>query len=144
MIMHMVCTLSFLIWFSTGWFYPYPSWLLHWHWGDLIPSASKPWWIHIYNKLRETIKHWWYNPNKTKHNQTMCIFQGISCSMLTDKPIPLLWLPRNCHQILLMSRKSCEEAMQLPGFNSGQKTGSRGFYSAGFNCFTQNWNGTEC
>ena len=56
--------------------FPYPSGLLHWHFGN---SASKTtlmnmdkyfMWIH-YERLR--------NHNKAMHNKTVCIFLGIYC-----------------------------------------------------------------
>ena len=39
-----------LLWFDTGWFYPYPSGLLHWHWGNhmIAPVPVKqPWRIQV-------------------------------------------------------------------------------------------------
>ena len=70
--------------------FPYPSGLLHWHWGNLTiaPSASKAtlmnmdkyfMWIH-YERL--------HNHNKAKHNKTVCIFLGIYCTLSTG---PFLW-----------------------------------------------------
>ena len=38
-----------LLWLGTGWFYPYHSGLLHWHWGGCMitpVTVMIPWWRH--------------------------------------------------------------------------------------------------
>ena len=53
--MAIVCV---LLWLGTGRFYPYPSGLLHWHWGNLpiAPAPVKhPWRIWV-NDLHESSK----------------------------------------------------------------------------------------
>ena len=39
-----------LLWFGTSWFCPYPSGLLHWHWGNLMIApvpVKQPWRIWV-------------------------------------------------------------------------------------------------
>ena len=39
-----------LLWFGNGWFYPYPSGLFHWHWGNHMIApvpAKQPWRIWV-------------------------------------------------------------------------------------------------
>ena len=67
--------LCWLCWFGNGRCYPYLSRLLHWHLGnltsDLVPV--KWWWIIWANGTHESTTHWWYNQNKTKHNDAYFI-----------------------------------------------------------------------
>ena len=63
-----------LLQFGTGWFYPYPSGLLHWHWGNhmIAPlSAKESWRIWVNTSLAySTIK---YHCNHSKENKTLHI-----------------------------------------------------------------------
>ena len=61
--------------------YPYPSGLLHWHWGNhMIPPVpvKQPWRIWA-NDLYESTNNSKHNHNKTRHNKIMCTFHGIHC-----------------------------------------------------------------
>ena len=54
--MHIVgVLLCIMLWFGIGWFYPYPSGLLHWHCGSLMIATvpvKQPWRIWV-NRLYE-------------------------------------------------------------------------------------------
>ena len=72
-----------LLCFGTGWFYPYPSGLLHWHWGNhmIAPVPVKQPWRIWANKSFDIISNG--NLNSTtitisKENKTMSIFYGIN------------------------------------------------------------------
>ena len=58
--------------FGTGWFYLYPSGLLHWHWGNhtIAPVPVKqPWRIWINGSYKSANE--WRHYHKTKNNNAM-------------------------------------------------------------------------
>ena len=85
-----ICRVCGLLCFVDVWHWSVNPGLHHWHWGSTtapVPnwhwgsciapvSVKQPWRIRV-NVPHESTKNWWYNHNKTKHNQTVCIFYGI-------------------------------------------------------------------
>ena len=70
-----------LLWSRIGWFYPYPSWLLHWDWGNhaIAPMLVKyPWMIWV-NWSHQSTNIWCC---KTQHNKHVYMFLGIDCALL--------------------------------------------------------------
>ena len=72
--------LSCLLLFTTGWFCPYPSELLHRHQGNHMtlrscdcPSTSEVTMTDM-GKLFPWISIIWYNHNEIKHNKTMFVY----------------------------------------------------------------------
>ena len=63
-VMHIICG---LLRFGTGWYYPHPSRLLHWNWGD---HTMKPWRIWK-NRGHEYTRKSPYNHNKTMHKSNV-------------------------------------------------------------------------
>ena len=93
------CFVLFLL--STGWFYPYPSRLLHWHWGNLMIApvpVKQPWRIWI-NATQESNMN-----NKTKsksywvlavrHCQGRCLCLGLTYGLATV-PMVRVVIPRS-------------------------------------------------
>ena len=71
-----------LLRFGSGWFYPYPSGLLHWY--SVIVWLLQCQWSNPadMNKcITRTHIQCWYHHNKTQHSQAVCIFYGIYCTM---------------------------------------------------------------
>ena len=65
-----------LLWFNIGRFYPYPSWLLHWHWqwnNNMIARTpvEQPWWIRI-RRSQTSATNPQHNHSKTNHNE--CVY----------------------------------------------------------------------
>ena len=77
-----------LLWLYTGWFFPYPSGLLHWHCGNLTIApvpAKQPWWIWI-NTSCEFIMNDCITTTKQSTTKPCAYFLGYTVS-----PVGSLW-----------------------------------------------------
>ena len=106
-----------LLWFGDSPFYPYPSGLLHWHWGNLMIApvpVKQPWKIWV-NRSHESIRSSWYNHNKTKHSKTQ------------QNYVYILWDVFQLHHLKLPVRSHAQH-----------------FVSYSFHCYVCIFNFTRC
>ena len=99
--------------FGTGQFYPYPSGLLHWHWGNhtIAPVPVKqPWriWVYIYIYIHITWIHnelaiWPDCPQQNKAQQTFgCCYNAAQYRMILNTSWQ--WLGQNIYQSLNLQK----------------------------------------
>ena len=71
-----------LLWFDTCQYHPYPSGLLHWHWGNhmIAPVPVKQTWRIWVNKLHGVSRDDITKIN-TNRNKSACIFYGMYCTL---------------------------------------------------------------
>ena len=110
---HYPCSFTVLSWLGSDQFYPYPSGLLHCHWGNHVIApvpVKQPWriWVHI---SPECIIHLPHGQNATKYNTHHVhilwdILHLFMNSSTIDKAMPYWMEPK------LLQRLQIEQTMQ--------------------------------
>ena len=99
--MKYICMFDFLLWFSTAQFYPYPSGLLHWHWGNhmIAPvSVMQPWriWVNDSPESNNNLNIWL---TQTEWNITKQFSYLMGYTVSPRYAITIWW----CHDMEMVS-----------------------------------------